>query len=136
MANKYYNDATFSIDDASASITEITCYINQADLNSTLEMLEDSSMCDDNQSFIPGISGASVALNGFVNSTTDGIFGPLVGARTSLTKTVDYYNGLQHYTGEVYPENVAYSGSTNTLLTFSATLRFDGAVTRTSVAAS
>ena len=136
MANKVYKEMTFSIDSATAVITAITCYVNQADIASTLEMLEDSALCDEEQSFLPGIAGASVSLNGFVNSTTDAIFGPLVGNRTSLTKTVDYYNGIKHYTGEVYTENVAFSGSVNSLVTFSATLRFDGAVTQTSVAAS
>ena len=85
----------------------------------------------------PGIFHSLLQKNRFIKYFgIIGIFGPLVGNRTSLTKTVDYYNGIKHYTGEVYPENVAFSGSVNSLVTFSATLRFDGAVTQTSVAAS
>ena len=133
MANKYYADMTVKIDGSTGVLTDITCYVNSADIQATMELLEDSALCNTAQSFVPGIAGATIPLSGFVNSTVDGIFGPLVGNRTSITKTTELYNGVSYYTGETYPENVSFSGSTNSLVTFSATLRFDGVVTRTSV---
>ena len=134
MANQTYKNLTFKLDNASGSLTAITSSLNQASLQGTQDVLDDSSLSDDERSHQPGLAGSSLSLNGFVNSTTDPIFGPLVGQRTSITKTFEYYNGVSYYTGEAYPTDVAYSGAVNDLITFSATLTLDGSVTKTSVA--
>jgi hypothetical protein len=68
-----------------------------------------------------------------VNTTTDGIFGPLVGNRTSVAKTCQFYNGIKYYRGEFYPTSVRFSGAMQALQVFSAELTLDGAATRTSV---
>ena len=126
---------TFKIDNASASITAITSYVNQASLQRAINLLDDSSLADANRSVLTGLAGTTLSINGFVNTTTDGIFGPLIATATSITKTVEYgaYTG-RYYNGEVLLSNVQYSGSVDNLQTFSADMTFDGAVTRTSVA--
>jgi len=124
---------TFAIDNAAGTLTTITCSVNQASLQGILNLLEDTALCDTANSYVPDLAGATISLNGWINSTTDGIFGPLVGARTSLTKTVEFYNAQSYYNGEVYPSDVTFSGAAKSLQTFSANLTFDGAVTRTSV---
>lgn len=135
MANTTYRDMGFKIDNASASLTDIKAYINQADLQRTLDLIEDTAMADTNRSYLHGLAGTTVSINGMVNSTTDGIFGPLINSATSVTKTVEYKAyANRFYNGEVLLTNVQYSGSTNSLQTFSASMTFDGAVNRTSVA--
>ena len=126
---------TFKIDNASASITAITSYVNQASLQRAINLLDDSSLADANRSVLTGLAGTTLSINGFVNTTTDGIFGPLIATATSITKTVEYgaYTG-RYYNGEVLLSNVQYSGRVDNLQTFSADMTFDGAVTRTSVA--
>ena len=126
---------TFKIDNASAFITAITSYVNQASLQRAINLLDDSSLADANRSVLTGLAGTTLSINGFVNTTTDGIFGPLIATATSVTKTVEYgaYTG-RYYNGEVLLSNVQYSGSVDNLQTFSADMTFDGAVTRTSVA--
>jgi len=126
----------FGIDSAAGAMTEITSYVNQGDLAGSLSLLEDTAAGDGERTFVPELAGATTTINGFVNSTTDGIFGPLIGNDTSVSKTYYYYNGIRYYTGEVYPSNVQYSGNVDTLQTWSVNLTFDGAVTRTSVAPS
>ena len=135
MANTTYKNMTFKIDNASASITAITSYVNQASLQRAINLLDDSSLSDANRSVLTGLAGTTLSINGFVNTTTDGIFGPLIATATSITKTVEYgaYTG-RYYNGEVLLSNVQYSGSVDNLQTFSADMTFDGAVTRTSVA--
>lgn len=133
MSNKTYRDISVKVDNASGSLTAITTYINQASIQSTLSLMEDTALGDDERSFLPDLGGATVTINGFINSTTDGIFGPLVGQRTTVTKTVQYGNGVKFYYGEAYPNNVQTSGAVGSLLTFSADFTFDGGVTRTSV---
>ena len=87
-----------------------------------------------NCSVLTGLAGTTISVNGFVNTTTDGIFGPLIATATSVTKTTQYgaYSGRFYY-GEALVSNIQYSGSVDSLQTFSADLTFDGAVTRTSV---
>lgn len=137
MANTTQRDTGIKIDNASASLTDIKAYVNQVDLDRALELIEDTAMSDTNRSYLHGLAGTTITINGMVNTTTDGIFGPLVNAATSVTKTVEYKAyANRFYNGEVYLTNVKYSGSTNSLQTFSVSMTFDGAVNRTSVALS
>ena len=135
MANTTMRDMGFKIDGASATLVDIKAYCNQADLQRTLDLIEDTAMSDTNRSYLHGLAGTTISINGMVNTTTDGIFGPLVNAATSVTKTVEYKAyANRFYNGEVLLTNVQYSGSTNSLQTFSVSATFDGAVNRTSVA--
>jgi hypothetical protein len=135
MPNTTYKNMTFKIDNASASLTAITSFVNQASLQRAINLLDDSSLADANRSVLTGLAGTTVSINGFVNTTTDAIFGPIIATATSVTKTVEYgaYTG-RYYNGEVLLSNVQYSGSVDNLQTFSVDVTFDGAVTRTSVA--
>jgi len=134
MANKWGNDAKLIIDNAAGSTADISAYVNSAGIQGATDILEQTGFGNTNPDIMHGIARATIQINGFVNSTTDGIFGPLVGVRTSITKTTSFYNGLKYYTGECLPDNVQYSGDPASLLTFSSNLVIDGAVTRTSVA--
>jgi hypothetical protein len=135
MANTTYRDMAFKIDNASASLTAITAYLNEVGLERTLDLIEDTGMTDTNRQYLHGLAGTTFTISGMVNSTTDGIFGPLVAAATSITKTFEYKAyASRFYNGEVLLTSVKYSGSTNNLQTFSASATIDGAVSRTSVA--
>lgn len=137
MANKTFKDMGFKIDSATGVLTDIKSYINQADLQRTLDLIEDTAMADVNRQYIPGLAGTTFAINGMVNTTTDGILGPLIATQTTISKTVEwkaYAN--RFYNAEVFLSNIQYSGANNTLETFSASMTVDGAVNRTSVALS
>lgn len=134
MANLTHRNAAFHIDNASAALTNISAYVNQQDLDRTIGILEDTGMGLEEATFLPGLGGTKFTINGFVNTTTDGIFGVLVSDNTSLTKTVAYgVSSTRFYKGEVWAGNVKYSGTKDTLQTFSADLTVTGAVTRTSI---
>jgi hypothetical protein len=81
-----------------------------------------------------------VSLGGFWNSTTEAVFGPHIGNRTSVESTVQYQSypinstTERVYRGEALITNVQVSGAPDTLETFSADATFSGAVTRTTVA--
>lgn len=135
MANTIFKDMTIKIDNASGTLTDITSYLSSASIRSIQDTIEDTAMADEEKSYLFGQASASAPLSGMVNTTTDGIFGPLIGNRTTATKTLQYtaYTG-RVYRGEVLITSVEYSGSTNGLQTFSADSVFDGVMTRTSVA--
>ena len=133
MPFKWSKDSTFKMDNASAALTDLTSTVNQASVQATLAMLDDTTLNDTASSVFPGLSGATIPVNGFVNSTTEGILGPLLGVRTSVSKTVQWGNGLKFYYGEAYLSDVQMSGNVGEMLAFSFTATIDGAITRTSV---
>jgi len=140
MGHKTSIDQAIHIDDATGSLVAITGSVNSQALSAAMSVLEDSGMGDEERAYLPGLAGATIDLSGFLNTTTDGIFGPLVGNRTSKTKTVMFtaYSG-RYYTGEAYPTSVGISGSPDTLETWSASLMFttagtSGALNRTTKA--
>lgn len=140
MANKTDLDVRVKIDNAATSLTDITAYLTSASIRGALDILEDTVLSDTANSFVAGKVSASLPLSGIVNSTTDAIFGPLIGVRTSITKTMEYRafatnstgNVGKFHNGEVYLTSVEYSGSLKSLQTFSAEATFDGAVNNTS----
>lgn len=136
MANKTYRDMAFKLDNASAALTAYTAWINQVDLEHALSLIEDTAMGDTSRSFLYGLVGTTFNLSGMVNTTTDAVLGPLIaGGGTSVTKTFEYQAyASRFYNGEVLLTNIKYSGSLNSLQTFSLSATIDGAVTRTSVA--
>jgi len=137
MANKTHRDMALHIDNASAALTNISAYVNQQALQRAVNLLEDTGMGLEESTFLPGLGGTKIPINGFVNTTTDAIFGPLISDNTSLTKTVAFqaYSG-RFYKGETWVGSVEYSGTADSLETFSAELTFTGAVTRTSIVGS
>ena len=136
MANKTYKTVSIKIDNASQALTDISAYCNQHSLQGVLSQLEDSGFGMNDKTYVPGIHGKSGSINGFVNSTTDAIFGPLVAGNTSITKTYQLGTGAgtkPFVYGEIVPGTAQYSGSVDTLQTFSFDFVFTGAATRTSV---
>lgn len=135
MANKIFKDMTIKIDNAAGSLTDITAYLSSASIRGVQDVIEDTSMGDEEKSYLFGQAGATVPLAGMINTTTDGIFGTLIGNRTTATKTFQYtaYTG-RVYRGEILVTSVEFSGSTNSLQTFSAEGTFDDVMIRTSVA--
>lgn len=134
MAHEWSKDATIKIDDATGTLVAITSSVNNQSVQGVLSLLEDNSLADTDATFIPAMHHKTASLNGWVNSTIDGIFGPLVSDRTSIAKTLEIFNAESYYNGEVYPTNVQFSGSKDVLLTWSADLTITGAANRTSVA--
>jgi len=135
MANKWGNDLQVKVDSAlTKTIIDITAYTNQAAVQGAFDILDQTGFGNTNPDIMHGIARAVIPLNGWVNSTTEPVWGPHIGTRTSITKTAGFYNGLQWYTGEFLPDSVEFSGDPQSLQTWSANLLVDGAVSRTSVA--
>lgn len=135
MANLIFKNETIKIDNTAGTLTDITSYCTSFTLNGSQDLIEDSAMGDEEKSFLFGQAGATVQLGFIVNSTTDGIFGPLIGNRTTATKTFQHgaTTNIVHR-GEVLNTSVEYSGSTNSLQTGSFSGTFDGVMIKTSVA--
>lgn len=134
MAHKTFKDTVVKIDSQAATIVDITSSCNSESAAGAMELMEDSAFGDSDRTYLPGLHGKTIDLNGFINSTTSALWGPLVSDRTSITKTIGISDGVKYITGEVYPTNVQISGSVGQLQVWSASLTFDGGATYTSVA--
>jgi hypothetical protein len=141
MANTTYRNMRFRMAANTTSVlTNLTAYVNQMDLDRALDLIEDTAMSDTNRSYLFGLGGTTLTISGMVNTTTDGLFGPIINAATSVLKTVEWRSYATNSTGTVGRfynggmlfTNVKYSGSVNNLQTFSGSMTFDGAVNRTS----
>jgi hypothetical protein len=135
MANLIYKNETLKLDNAAGTLTDVTAYITSETLSGSQDLIEDSAMADEEKSYIAGMAGATLSLSGIVNTTTDAILAPLLGNRTTATKTYQRAatTGLV-LRGEVVPTAIEYSGSNNSLQTFSFSGTFDGVMIKTSVA--
>jgi len=133
MALKTFKDVIVVLDTAAGATSRITAFCNNFSIASTLSKLEKSAFGDSNRTFLTGLSGATLTINGWINSTTGGIFGPLTGQRTTVTKTFGIYDGVKWYKGEAWVDPTI-SGAVDELQTFSADLTVDGAVTYNSTA--
>jgi hypothetical protein len=136
MAHLISKDADFKLDNASASLTSIKGSVNNASIQGIQDALDDSGLGDEERTYVYGLAGSTLPVNGWLDSTTEAIFGPLVGNRTSITKTFAIYLGNKWFTGEALPQDVTLTGNVGEIQTWSCNLQVTGAVTRTSVAPS
>jgi hypothetical protein len=134
-AFKWGSSLEFHIDNAAGSLAEISDFVNSESIRTAFDMFRVEGLNSTAPERQHGLADVTIPVNGWVNSTTEGIFGPFVGNRTSISKTVFFYNGVMFYTGEFLPTDVEFSGEPATLQTWSCTLAQTGAVTRTSTTA-
>lgn len=136
MPNWTSKDGGFRIDNAAGTLTDIKQYINSVDDSGGANRLDDTGLGDTRERTINGLATATdVQINGSLNSTTYGIFGPLVNG-TAVTKTVEIkYQTAKFRTGEVYVNNVQLGMRVGQKHTFSATLSAENGLNSTSVAA-
>ena len=131
MANLNWKGSTFKLDSSTGSLSDLTAYTNSVEVAGSQELLEDTSLNDEEFSYVTGLAGATITANLFGNSTTDNIFGPLVGNRTSISKTMRYYDRTKWYAGEVFLSEVTKSGAPNTLQMWAISGTFDGPASNT-----
>lgn len=120
------------------ALVNISADVNSQSLERTIAMLEDTGMGMTEGTFVPGLGHTKIPINGFVNTTTDAIFGPFVSTNSTaqgFAKVVEFqaYSG-RYYNGNVWCADFKYSGTKDSLETFSGNLQFTGHVNRTSVA--
>jgi hypothetical protein len=131
MGNRTWKGMIVKLDGSTGAAVDLTAYCNSIEPKGKLALLDDTSLNDEEESFVAGLAGATVGANFFSNSTTDPIFSPVMGNRTTVTKTLRLYNGNKWFAGEVYPNGVAFSGKPGSLQLWSTELTFDGPVSNT-----
>ena len=136
MANRNSDAVYIKLDDATATIADISGQVNSVSWDGGQVLLDDTGMSDSRHTFVKGLANASnVSLNGWLNSTTAAIFMPVIDG-TSITKTfgITLDSSSTWYNGEVWPEAVNVSAGTDALQAWSCNLVASNGLTSTSVA--
>ena len=138
MANLSSKSMGVFVDNASGTLTDISGYVNSQSLATAITVLEDTGMGDIGQTSVLGLENlVTLSLSGWVNSTVDGIFGPVAVNNTSVTKTAQFkMSTALYYNGEFWPNSYEVSGTPDTLQTWSVELtsQNSNAINRTSKA--
>lgn len=138
MPEKTWKDMAFKLSNAAGTLTDISANVNSQALASAITDLDTTGMGVAAKTRVNGIADISVDLNGTLNSTIAAILNPLVNG-TSVIKTAEFRQWRTNSTtgkffnGSVLPSSVQFSGSPDSLETWSATLVFTKAVNVTSV---
>jgi hypothetical protein len=149
-AFKWGSSITIKIDEttalSTAALVDISDYVNTYAVRTAFEVFRIEGMNSDDPERQHGLADAAIPLNGFVNSTTEGIFGPHIVTRSNSTtppnvsKTVVVGMGVPKnstsdwwLTGEFKLGDVEFSGEPATIQTWSCNLLQSGALTRTSI---
>ena len=133
MPEKTWKDMGFRLDNAAKVLTDISANVNSQALASAITDLDTTGMGVAAKTRVNGIADVSIDLNGTLNSTIAGILNPLVNG-TSVLKRAEFkeYTG-KYFNGSVLPTSIQFSGSPDSLETWSATFVFSKAITVTSV---
>lgn len=136
MAHEISKITGFAMDNASATLTDISGSVNTATLSGGTEQYEDTGLGDARHTFVLGLgTPVSVAVNGYLNSTTRAIIVPLVNG-TTVTKTIQLKMATgEYWTGESIPTDVQASLNMGAINTWSVTFQANDGLTKTSVTA-
>lgn len=136
MGHEISKVAGFAMDNASATLTDISGSVNQVTVSGGTEQYEDTGLGDARHTFILGLgTPVTIAVNGYFNSTTRGIVLPLVNG-TTVTKTIQVKSATgEYWTGESIPTDVQGSLSMGAINTWSITFQANDGLTKTSVTA-
>jgi len=121
---------------ATSVLVTIGPYVNSVEISGGNSLVDDTGLSDAVRSEARDIGMINVmTMNGFVNSTTEAIFGPCING-TAAAKTVEYkLNSNKFLSGTALIGTVSFSGPIG-LQTFSAEARSNSTTgfSRTSVA--
>lgn len=109
MAFTHGSKATFHVDDATATLRDISLYLTSAGLSRLADMAETSALGTTAKTYIPGMTDGTVPLEGAFDPVVDGYLAGVIGFETPLAfefypagepvgATKPKYSGVCHLT--------------------------------------
>lgn len=137
MAFVHGKDAAFKIDNASATLTDLTAYVDSVDFSQSVDTAESTTMGKEAKTYLVGLSDATMSISGKYDSTAstgpDVTLSGLVGYDTP----VDFEygpegsaNGATKYSGTCILTGYAISAPVGDVVTFTADFQVTGAITK------
>ena len=134
MAFQHGKNAVFKLDNNGGSLQDLSTYIDSVDFAEPMDLAETTTFGASVKTYIAGLKDADFSLSGKWDPTLDahmaGIFGQ------AATVTYEYgpeggSGGDVKYTGEAVLTEYSISSPVGDAVTWSATLKPAGAITRT-----
>lgn len=134
MAKSHGKKARLSIQSAAGVLTDISPYINDTGLARSVDTAEVTVLNVDDKSYVAGLRGATVPLNGFFDPTFDALMEGILGMeRTFQYDPAGSTSGLPRYTGSMLVTAYETSTGTGGAASVTGSLQVTGAVTRGTV---
>lgn len=131
MAKRTWKGVTVKLDGSQGTLVDISQSVNSIEFSGEQENIEITPLGADERTYMYGLAGATLTMNGWNDSTTNAIFAPLVGNNTTITKTLHYYDSAQWWNGEFFPSEVTLGLEVGQVQTWAVTMQATGSVTNT-----
>lgn len=137
MAFVHGKGAVFKIDNAAATLTTLTAYVDSVDFSNSVDVAESTTMGAEAKTYLSGQSDATLSISGKYDSTAstgpDVTLNGLVGLET--TSTFEYgpeggTTGKTKYSGECFLTSYVVSAPVGDVVTFTADFQISGAITK------
>jgi hypothetical protein len=128
-------NAVFKLDNSGGSLVDLSQYVTSVSgLPGDADLQDVTTFGSAGKKWLPGIRNAEISVEGIWDATVDAHFAAIIGS--TATQTFEYgpeggTAGKVKYTGECRVASYTTSGGVGEPVGFSATLRVDGAITRT-----
>lgn len=125
---------TLSLDDSGGSPVDLSQYITDISAPTEFGLEDTTTLGDTGHEFTPTLSNGTISVTLIWNATVDAHFAGLMGL--SATSTFTYgpngtTGGNRKVTGECRVQNYQIGAAVAGVVTATATLQIDGAITRT-----
>lgn len=133
MSGQAANSTNFEVDNSSGTLTDISAYCTEVSFPQEKGLEDSATFGDSFRESTITLKGGSFSVSGLWDATLDAVLGadPAAGATRSFQYgPVGDTSGNVKYTGECHLENYEVSGSVDGLVSFTATFRASGTITR------
>lgn len=136
MAFRHGKNAVFKLDNSSATLTDISAYLDNVDLPRSIETAETTTfgVTGGSKTYVVGLNEATISLSGKYDSVVDALLAGVIGQETSLNWNYGpegSTTGRVKYTGLGFITKYDVKSPVGGVETFSADIQVTGAITRT-----
>lgn len=137
MATAHGKSAELKLDDTGGTLRDLTSSITDVDFPREADLVDTSTLGDDDREYVKGLRGATVSANGFHDATIDGYLEGLLAYETATD--FEYYpqgnsSGNVKLSGTLFVNSYSTSTGIGGAGTFALGCTISGAVTRALVA--
>lgn len=135
MAFVHGKNSVTKVDSSGGSLVDLSSYLTSVSFPMSVDSSETTTFGASAKTYIPGLSDATVSMEGNFDTTADAHFAGIKGQ--SATVTIEYNpagttSGLPKYTAEAILTSYEVSSGVGDVITFSAEFQITGAITRSS----
>ena len=136
MAFRHGKSAVFKLDNSSATLTDISVYLDDVSLPRSIETAETTTfgVSGGSKTYVTGLNDATISLSGKYDATVDALLAGVLGQDAALNWNYGpegSTTGRIKFTGLAILTKYDVKSPVGGVVTFSADLQCTGAITRT-----